>query len=56
VRDRDTYGRTTKITGDPNAPIGFIVDTGIRREEHKVPQPDPLAENPALPKPKGEDP
>lgn len=31
VGDRETYGKQQKITGDPNAPIGFIIDTGIRR-------------------------
>jgi hypothetical protein len=43
VGDRDTYGRSTKITGDPNAPIGFIIDTGIRRDpEPTTPSPTPL--------------
>lgn len=32
VNDPDTYGQRIKHTGDPSAPIGFIVDTGIRRE------------------------
>lgn len=31
VGDKDQYGQQTKIVGDPNAPISFIVDTGIRR-------------------------
>lgn len=28
----EDYGQRTKITGDKNNPIGFIIDTGIRRE------------------------
>lgn len=33
VGDPDTYGNKVKHSGDPDAPIGFIVDTGIRRGE-----------------------
>jgi hypothetical protein len=39
VGNREEYGSQTKVVGDPNAPISFIVDTGIRR----------LEENPAIP-------
>lgn len=31
--DPETYGNRTKVVGDPNAPLGIILDTGIRREE-----------------------
>lgn len=27
----EAYGQKTKIVGDPNAPLGFIIETGIRR-------------------------
>ncbi len=39
VGDRDRFGTQKKIIGDPNAPVSFIVDTGIRRlpEEAAVP-------------------
>jgi hypothetical protein len=30
--DPEAYGTRTKITGDPNAPLQFILDTGIRRQ------------------------
>lgn len=30
--NQEEYGTRTKIVGDPNAPLTFIVDTGIRRE------------------------
>lgn len=30
--DPDRYGSKTKISGDPNAPLTFLIDTGIRRE------------------------
>lgn len=36
VGDRDVYGKQQKITGDPEAPIGFIIDTGISREPRAV--------------------
>lgn len=39
VGDRDQFGSSTKVTGDPNAPISFIVDTGIKK----------LESNPAIP-------
>jgi hypothetical protein len=29
--DPDTYGQKTKISGDKNAPLQIVVDTGIRR-------------------------
>jgi hypothetical protein len=32
VNDRETYGKQTKLTGDPEKPIGFLLDTGIRRD------------------------
>lgn len=25
------FGKATKLTGDPNAPLSFIIDTGVRR-------------------------
>jgi hypothetical protein len=28
----DRYGSKTKIVGDPNAPIAFVLETGIRRQ------------------------
>lgn len=31
VNNPDIYGKRTKVTGDANAPIAFIIDTGIRR-------------------------
>lgn len=31
VGDPDAFGNRTKITGDPNAPLGIIVETGIRK-------------------------
>jgi hypothetical protein len=31
VSDPDTYGNKTKISGDPDAPLTFLIDTGIRR-------------------------
>lgn len=33
VDDPDTYGSKTKITGDPNAPVSFIFNTGINRTD-----------------------
>lgn len=30
--DRETFGDHTKLSGDPNAPLTFILDTGIRRD------------------------
>lgn len=29
--DPENYGNRTKIVGDPNAPLGFVLETGIRR-------------------------
>ncbi len=47
VADREQFGNHTKITGDVNAPIGFIINTGIQRDEPK----DVVAEmNPSLEK------
>lgn len=31
VGDPDAYGNKTKVSGDPDAPIAFVIDTGIRR-------------------------
>lgn len=31
VDDPDTFGNKTKISGDPNAPLTLMIDTGIRR-------------------------
>lgn len=31
VGDPDAYGNKTKVSGDPDAPIAFLIDTGIRR-------------------------
>jgi hypothetical protein len=36
VGDPDTYGNRTKISGDPNAPLQLLVDTGVRRAEDLV--------------------
>lgn len=30
--DPENYGNRTKIVGDPNAPLGFVLETGIRRQ------------------------
>lgn len=30
--DPETFGAKTKISGDPSAPLTFLIDTGIRRE------------------------
>ena len=30
--DPEKFGARTKISGDPNAPVSFIIDTGIRRD------------------------
>lgn len=38
--NREDYGRSTKITGDPNAPLAILIDTGIRREPIVVPSSD----------------
>jgi hypothetical protein len=35
VNNPDVYGKKTKLVGDPSAPIAFIIDTGIRREDLK---------------------
>lgn len=32
VGDREQYGSQTKVVGDPNAPVQFIVNTGIKRK------------------------
>lgn len=32
VGDRDRFGSQQKIVGDPNQPVTFLVDTGIRRD------------------------
>ena len=39
VGDRERFGTQTKVVGDPNAPIAFIIDTGIRRQEQEPPIP-----------------
>lgn len=33
VGNREHYGKQTTLKGDKNAPLGFIIDTGIRLEE-----------------------
>lgn len=33
VNNPEVHGTKTKIVGDPNQPVSFIIDTGIRREE-----------------------
>lgn len=35
VTNREKYGKQTKVSGDPNSPLGFIVVTG-------VPDPEPI--------------
>ncbi len=35
VGDRETFGKSTKITGDAAAPIAIMVQTGIQRVEDK---------------------
>jgi hypothetical protein len=46
VGDRETFGKSTKITGDLNAPLAILVDTGIQRDPIVLP-PEP----PKLPEP-----
>ena len=36
VNNRSVFGKSTKLTGDPNAPLSFVVDTGIYREPIEV--------------------
>jgi hypothetical protein len=36
VTNPKDYGKQTKIVGDADAPVTFLIDTGIRREEPKV--------------------
>ena len=31
VNDPGTYGNQTKLTGDANAPLSFVIETGVRR-------------------------
>lgn len=33
VNNPEVYGKKTKIIGDPDQPIAFLIDTGIRRED-----------------------
>lgn len=44
VNDPDTFGSKTKITGDPNAPLNFVFNTGIARKDTPA-----IEENPAIP-------
>jgi hypothetical protein len=51
VNDPNTYGNQTKLTGDPNAPLSFVIETGVRRagDPGAIPaeggtMPDPLKE------------
>ena len=44
----EKYGNKTKIIGDPDAPISFIIDTGIRRED---PEPIEIPVEPTPPSP-----
>lgn len=37
VGDRESFGKSTKLTGDANNPVTFLVDTGIRREPIEIP-------------------
>lgn len=43
VNNPEIYGKKTKVIGDPNAPVSFLIDTGIRRDS-----------TPALPQPQEE--
>lgn len=43
VNDRETYGKSTKLLGDANQPIAFIIDTGIHRPELDVPPTDAIS-------------
>lgn len=51
VGNPDAYGTRTKLVGDANSPIGFVVDTGIRRQgdqgfvNHESPPLGPSAAN-----------
>ncbi len=36
VNNREVFGKSTKITGDANAPLSIVVDTGIHRDEDEV--------------------
>lgn len=38
VLDNDTFGAKTKISGDANAPLQIIIDTGIRRARTEEPK------------------
>lgn len=52
-RDRETYGKQTKFTGDQNAPIAFMIVTGVP-EPDKPPEKEVTPETVALPMPKEE--
>lgn len=49
VGDREQFGRSMKHTGDPAAPLGFIIDTGIRRDPPAAPTPPPSLPEPGSP-------
>lgn len=36
VADRETYGKQTKLVGDPENPLGFLVATGVPSEEKPI--------------------
>jgi transposase-like protein len=46
VLDNDTFGAKTKISGDANAPLQIIIDTGIRRAPVESKQDDAIDVSP----------
>lgn len=48
VSNPEVYGKKTKLVGDPNAPISFIIDTGIRRDPLPEYEPSKVIEVPTV--------
>jgi len=49
VADADKFGDKVKHSGDPDQPIGFIIGTGIQRDEEEKPIEVKAEAKPALP-------
>lgn len=49
VNNPDVYGSRTKVVGDPDRPITFVIDTGIRREPEAKEVPNIIGEGPEEP-------
>lgn len=47
VLDPESYGTRTKVVGDKNAPVAFIIDTGIQRDPAPTDVPPTSAALPA---------